>query len=71
MPKDVFQPMYKKMYVHLFNALLDAQDELEGRNYGQAASTLREAQLWCEDQYMKWPETDCIRLDEDEDEDEE
>lgn len=44
--------MYKEMYLHLFNAISDAVDELLKQNYGNATKILKEAQWKCEDMYI-------------------
>ena len=44
--------MFKEMYLHLFNAISDAVDELVKQNYGNATKILKEAQWKCEDMYI-------------------
>lgn len=36
--------MYKKMYLKLFNAVTDALEAMERRNYGQAEDLLKRGQ---------------------------
>ena len=45
--------MYKKMYVHLFNAITDALAYIEEQNFGIARELLMEAQRECEQIYME------------------
>lgn len=44
--------MYHQMYLTLFNAITDAVEQLEQRNYGQAASILKQAQAAAEEIYV-------------------
>ena len=44
---------YKKLYYTLFNRITDALEELEQRDYGQAAETLKSAQLETEELYIE------------------
>ncbi len=44
--------MYKKMYLHLFNAVTDSLDAMTGMNYGKAYQLLKEAQAECEEMYL-------------------
>ena len=44
--------MYKKMYLHLFNAVTDSLEDMAHLNYGQAYERLCEAQVECENIYM-------------------
>lgn len=39
----------QKMYLHLFNAVTDALEEMENCNYGLAAQLLKKAQQTCEE----------------------
>lgn len=48
--------MYRQMYFMLFNAITDAVDQLEQRNYGQAASILKQAQAAAEEIYVSAPD---------------
>lgn len=45
--------VYEKMYLHLFNAVSDALEEMKHQNYGCAAELLKEAQCHCEELYIK------------------
>lgn len=47
--------MYKEMYFTLFNAISDAVEQLEQRNYGQAAAILKQAQAAAEEIYVSAP----------------
>lgn len=49
---------YQKLYTHLFNAVTDALDAIEKRNYGTAETLLKEAQKWTENVYVEWEETE-------------
>lgn len=49
-------PNYQEMYFRLFNAVTDALEQLEQRNYGLAAELLKAAQLAGEDAYIQDPE---------------
>lgn len=44
---------YQKGYTLLFNAMTDALEQMEQRNFGQAAETLKQAQLQAEEWYME------------------
>ena len=44
--------MYKKMYLHLFNAVTDSLDAMTRMNYGEAYQLLKKAQAECEDIYL-------------------
>ncbi len=44
---------YEKLYHLLFNAVTDALEQLEARNYGEAGETLRAAQEEAEEMYME------------------
>lgn len=48
--------MYKEMYFTLFNAISDAVEQLEQRNYGQAAAILKQAQAAAEEIYVSVPD---------------
>ena len=48
--------MYKEMYFTLFNAISDAVEQLEQRNYGQAAAILKQAQAAAEEIYVSAPD---------------
>lgn len=43
---------YKKMYLHLFNAVTDALEAMQADNFGVAAEILKDAQLACEEIYL-------------------
>lgn len=43
---------YKKLYFHLFNAVTDALQAIEQKNYGQAEALLTAAQRDAEEMYM-------------------
>lgn len=43
---------YKKLYFHLFNAITDALQAIEQKNYGQAEALLTAAQQDAEEMYM-------------------
>lgn len=47
--------MYKEIYFTLFNAISDAVEQLEQRNYGQAAAILKQAQAAAEEIYVSAP----------------
>jgi len=44
--------MYKKMYLHLFNAVTDALAQMERQNFGAAAERLMQAQQTCKEIYL-------------------
>ncbi len=44
---------YKEMYYRLFNAITDAIQDLQARNYGQALDLLKQAQADTEAMYME------------------
>lgn len=44
---------YEKLYNLLFNAVTNALEQLEARNYGEAGETLRAAQEEAEEMYME------------------
>ena len=44
--------MYKELYFSLFNAVTDAIEELDARNYGKARMLLVRGQVDAEEQYM-------------------
>ena len=48
--------MYKEIYFTLFNAISDAVEQLEQRNYGQAAAILKQAQAAAEEIYVSAPD---------------
>lgn len=48
--------VYEKMYLHLFNAVSDALEEMKRQNYGCATELLKAAQCCCEEQYIKGEE---------------
>lgn len=48
--------MYKEMYFTLFNAISDAVEQLEQRNYGQTAAILKQAQAAAEEIYVSAPD---------------
>ena len=43
---------YRQMYLHLFNAVTDALQAIEQKNYGQAEALLTAAQQDAEEMYM-------------------
>ncbi len=45
--------MYKKMYLRLFNAVIDALTHIDEHNFGIAKEMLMEAQQACEEIYME------------------
>lgn len=45
--------VYEKMYYHLFNAITDALEALEGRNYGRAEELLKSAQQESEELFLE------------------
>ena len=51
----------EKMYLHLFNAVTDALEEMENRNYGLAAQLLKRAQQTCEEICMDGVEAPTLR----------
>lgn len=48
--------VYEKMYYHLFNAVTDALNALERKNYGQAEEILKTAQQKSEEIYLEQPQ---------------
>lgn len=46
--------MYQKMYETLFNAVTDALEAIEQRNYGAAEALLEKAQVDVERIYISW-----------------
>ena len=44
--------MYKKMYLKLFNAVTDALEAMERRNYGQAEDLLKRGKQAAEELYL-------------------
>ncbi len=44
--------VYEKMYYHLFNAITDALNALEQRDYGHAEDLLKTAQQEVEEMYL-------------------
>ena len=44
--------MYEKMYFALFNAVTDALEAMEARNFGQAKDLFIAAQQRCEELYL-------------------
>lgn len=44
--------VYEKMYYHLFNAITDTLEALEGRNYGRAEELLKNAQQESEELFL-------------------
>lgn len=44
---------YEKLYHLLFNAVTDALEQMEARNYGETEETLRAAQEEAEERYME------------------
>ena len=45
--------MYETLYHHLFNAITDALNHMEDKNYGLAETRLKEAQQAAEKMYME------------------
>ncbi len=43
---------YRRMYLHLFNAVSDALEDLEHSSAGSAIQRLKDAQLVCEEIYL-------------------
>lgn len=43
---------YQKLYLHLFNAVTDALEELSQMNFGKARADLIAAQQECEELYI-------------------
>lgn len=43
---------YQKMYLHLFNAVSDALQEVEAASYEAAMTRLKTAQIVCEEIYL-------------------
>lgn len=50
--------MYKKMYLKLFNAVTDALEAMERRNYGQAEDLLKRGQQEAEELYLAGEEAE-------------
>lgn len=50
--------MYKKMYLKLFNAVTDALEAMEWRNYGQAEDLLKRGQQEAEELYLAGEEAE-------------
>ena len=44
---------YKQPYLTLFNAVTDALQAIEGKNYGLAETLLRSGQVQAEDAFIK------------------
>jgi len=44
--------LYKELYYHLFNRITDALQQLQGQNYGTAASILIQAQQDAEEHFL-------------------
>ena len=49
----ILVPDYKKMYLHLFNAVTDTLTELGRFDYGGATARLKQAQVDCEAFYLQ------------------
>lgn len=49
--------MYQKMYTTMFNAVTDALEMIQAKNYAAARETLIAAQQKAEDIYITWEET--------------
>lgn len=45
--------MYQEMYFALFQAITNALEEIERRNYGRAEELLRRAQIEAEERYLQ------------------
>lgn len=45
--------MYHEMYLLLFQAITNALEKIEKRNYGEAEDLLRNAQIKAEERYMQ------------------
>ncbi|MBP1553438.1 MAG: hypothetical protein J6B21_04705 [Oscillospiraceae bacterium] len=48
-----FDADYKQMYLNLFNAVSDAIEQIENKNYGIAANLLKNAQAECEEIFIR------------------
>lgn len=46
-------PPYKKLYLHLFNAITDALQALDSLECDLAKDELKAAQQWCEEAYIE------------------
>ena len=46
-------PLYREMYLHLFNAITDALEAAAKGEYQTAQGILLDARQWGEEQYMK------------------
>ena len=53
-------PDYQNLYLHLFNRITDALQEIEKQNFGRAAGILRSAQQEAEEMYIN--DAFCIPL---------
>ena len=47
-----FDADYKQMYLKLFNAVTDAIEQMEQKNYGIAENLLKNAQSECEEIFI-------------------
>ncbi len=48
--------MYKKLYLYLFNCVIDCIEMLEDGDIILASDTLKAAQLKCEEEFMEYSE---------------
>ena len=48
-----FDADYKQMYLNLFNAVSDAIEQIENKNYGFAEQMLKLAQEECEEIFIR------------------
>ena len=55
-------PLYRKLYCHLFSSVTGALRALDAKNDGGAPQILKDAQLWCEEEYMNADEEDEERI---------
>ena len=55
---------YRKMYRIMFNAVCDAQNELEQMNFGAVKEILQEAQLYTKDIFISQAEGEGSDADE-------
>ena len=47
------QDEYKQAYLTLFNAVTDALEAIEAKNYGQAEELLRQGQVRAEEEFLQ------------------
>ncbi|MBQ7007307.1 MAG: hypothetical protein IJN59_05715 [Oscillospiraceae bacterium] len=48
-----FDADYKQMYLKLFNAVTNAIEQIEQQNYGVAIQLLKDAQIKCEEIFIR------------------